>query len=172
MRLSRRDALAAIAATGAAVGGGYVLFDGEETGPLAPTERRILVGAAEVIYPSEVTDVEPFVRRFLRGRAQARPEHAAAVGRAARTLDEYSRVRYDEAFTALDAAGRDAVLRGMNLDAVEADPSGNDTQRVRHYVVDELLFALYSTPTGSSLVGLENPPGHPGGTTSYQEGPG
>ena len=42
------------------------------------------------------------------------------------------------------------------------------SDRVRFFVVNELLFALYSSPTGGSLVGIENPVGHPGGTESYQ----
>jgi hypothetical protein len=42
---------------------------------------------------------------------------------------------------------------------------------VRYYVVNELLLALYASPTGGELVGIENPQGHPGGTASYQQGP-
>jgi len=43
--------------------------------------------------------------------------------------------------------------------------------RVRYYLVNDLLFALYSSPTGGKLVGIENPQGHPGGTGSYQQPP-
>jgi hypothetical protein len=43
---------------------------------------------------------------------------------------------------------------------------------VRHLVVNDLLYALYASPTGARLAGLENPPGHPGGIESYREGPG
>jgi hypothetical protein len=42
---------------------------------------------------------------------------------------------------------------------------------VRYYVVNELLYALYTSPTGGELVGIENPQGHPGGHESYQHEP-
>jgi hypothetical protein len=42
---------------------------------------------------------------------------------------------------------------------------------VRYYVVDELLYAFYASPVGGGMAGIENPPGYPGGTESYQEGP-
>jgi hypothetical protein len=59
----------------------------------------------------------------------------------------------------------------MNADTLEPDPRGSDEQRVRYFVVNELLFALYASPTGGELVGIENPQGHPGGIQSYQRGP-
>jgi hypothetical protein len=60
----------------------------------------------------------------------------------------------------------------MGADTVDPDPDGGDVARVRYYVVNELLFALYASPTGAELLGLENPQGHPGGLASYQRGPG
>jgi len=59
----------------------------------------------------------------------------------------------------------------MSVDTADPVPDGDDVERVRYYVVNELLFALYSSPTGGELVGLENPRGNPGGLASYQRGP-
>jgi hypothetical protein len=59
----------------------------------------------------------------------------------------------------------------LGVRTAEPDPDGTDVERVRYYVVNELLFALYSSPTGGELVGLENPQGHPGGIDSYRRGP-
>jgi hypothetical protein len=63
------------------------------------------------------------------------------------------------------------VLDEMGVDTADPDPEGPDPARVRFYVVNDLLFALYASPTGGELVGIENPQGHPGGTDSYRRGP-
>jgi len=195
MELTRRDALAALGAAGVAVGGGAGMYlasresddapagtaDATETsgddgptgddGPIGEAELDVLVAAAEVFYPSEVEGVEGFVASFVRGRATDRPDHAREQADAVAALDDYARNWYEAGFADLDLGTRDEALRAMSVDAVEADPAGEDDQRVRYYVRNELLFALYASPTGGELVGLENPQGHPGGTASYQRGP-
>jgi len=181
MELNRRDVIAALGAAGVAVGGGGAALlatdgesggaDTEADGPITDHQRRTLVAAAETLYPSEVDGVESFVTDYVDGRATSDPEHAAGMADAAAYLDEYADAWYDDEFAALTAAARSEALRQMNADTVDPDPEGGDVARVRYYVVNELHFALYSTPTGSELVGLENPQGHPGGTTSYQRGP-
>jgi len=195
MELTRRDALGALAAAGVAVGtsaaylatredggdgsGGPATDEGENTGterpaenPIGDHELDVLVAAAEVFYPSDLDGIEPFVTAFVRGRADDRPDHARGVADAVATLDDYARNWHDAGFATLDPEDREAALRGMAVDAADADPTGAEDERVRYYVRDELLFALYASPTGGELVGLENPQGHPGGTTSYQRGPG
>lgn len=179
MRLNRRDALAALSAAGVAVGAGRALqvstgADAGEAigGPIDEDAIGTLVAAARVLYPSEVDAVDAFVERYVRGRAADRPEHAAGMAEAAAYLDDYADAWHDRPFASLDPTDRDDALRRMNADAAAANPEGSDVERVRHYVVDELLFALFSTPTGGDLVGIPNPPGHPGGLASYQRGHG
>lgn len=175
MRLTRRDALAALATTGVVVSSAAELDvgdDGSTRSSAADRSIGILVAAAEVLYPAEVEGIAPFVERFFRGRAEDRPEHLSKVVDAAEYLDDYALAWYDEAFVDLDRSTRDEVLRRMGADTASPDPDGSDVQRVRYYVVNELLFALYASPTGGELLGIENPQGHPGGTTSYQRGPG
>jgi hypothetical protein len=177
MKLTRRDAVAALAAAGVAVGGGGVVLladkgdDEEVAGPVDGDDLATLVAAAEVLYPSPVENVEDFVTRYVEGRAVDRPDHADGVATSAGYLREYARSWHDQAFAALDPDGRTAALREMGADTADPDPGGSDVERVRYYVVNELLFALYASPTGGALVGLENPQGHPGGTGSYQRGP-
>ncbi|WP_251342650.1 gluconate 2-dehydrogenase subunit 3 family protein [Haloplanus halophilus] len=180
MRLTRRDALAALAAAGVAVGGGAVLrsSDDERGGsgddadrPVTDDELATLVAAAEVLYPSAVENVDAFVGRYVRGRAEDEPGHVAGVVDATGYLDEYAEAWYGEGFAALDRSDREEALRRMNVDTTDPDPEGSDVERVRYYVVNELLFALYASPTGGELVGIENPQGHPGGLASYQRGP-
>jgi hypothetical protein len=174
MELTRRDVMAALAAGGAAVGAGVSLTaDPAETGVESVGDHEVdtLVAVAEVVYPSDVEGVESFVRRYSVQRVQNRPEYAEGVAAAVRALDEYSRIWADAEFAALDEAAADDILSGFGVDTADPDPEGSDRERVRYYLVNELLYALFTTPTGGKLAGIENPQGHPGGTTSYRRGP-
>ena len=174
MRLTRRDALAALAASSVA-GAGIAHFassdDDHEGGEIGDGELATLVAAAAVLYPAEVEGVDEFVVEYVRGRAADRPDHATGMAEAAAFLDDYAEAWYEASFAELDPAVREDALRRMDADTASPDPAGSDVGRVRYYVVDELLFALYASPTGGELVGIENPPGYPGGLESYQRGP-
>jgi hypothetical protein len=177
VRLSRRDALAALAAAGAGSTAGCAALDGAdettEDGPaLDPAVVETTVAVATTVYPSEVDETEAFVERYLEGRVRADPARAEALAEAVDLLEAYARTIYDEPFAALDRSTRREALAEMGVDTAEPDPEGTDPERVRHLVVNDLLYALYASPTGARLAGLENPPGHPGGIESYREGPG
>ncbi|PSQ18424.1 hypothetical protein BRC99_00075 [Halobacteriales archaeon QS_7_69_60] len=137
MELSRRDAIGALAAIGVGTGAAAYAVDTGGDAATAPVET--LVAVAEVVYPSELSGVEPFVETFAERRAAGDDDHARGVRAAVDTAAEV--------------------------------PDGSTAERVRYYVVNDLLMALYASPTGGELVGLENPRGHPGGTDSYQRGP-
>lgn len=180
MRLTRRDALAALTAAGVAVGGGavFVAMDDPEPDEADATTHRLddatvhtLVAAAEVLYPSEIDGIEEFVTRYVRGKVEERPDHGRGITDAIAYLDEYAVAWYDVEFADLDTTDRGDALERMNADTAAPVPDGSDVERVRYYVVNELLYGLYTTPTGGELVGLENPRGHPGGLASYQRGP-
>jgi hypothetical protein len=171
MELTRRDVMAALAASGAAAGAGVSLASDPGEGPVGDHEVDTLVAVARVVYPSEVEGVESFVRRYSIERARSRPEYAEGIADAVAALDEYSRTWRDEAFASLETDLADRTLSGFDVDSAHPDPDGSDRERVRYYLVNELLYALFTTPTGGSLVGIENPQGHPGGTTSYRRGP-
>jgi len=192
MELRRRDALAALAAAGVAVGGAATLagrgdeddgapagetdtvdVTGEDDGepPLSASDLATLTAVAEVVYPDAVEGVPAFVETYSRGRVSARPEYGAGVEDAIAEIEAAAEAWYDGSYTELDAETRESLLRELGCDTAEPDPGGTTAERVRYYVVNELLFALYSSPTGGELVGVENPQGHPGGTTSYRRGP-
>lgn len=172
MELTRRDVLAALAATGVAVGTGAVLrSELGEDGPIGDHDVATLVAVAGVVYPSAVEGVESFVSEYSVTRVRDRPTYAAGVTDAVEALDEYTRDWYDEDFADLDPETRERALSGMDVDHANPDPEGSDRDRVRYYLVNELLYALFTTPTGGELAGIENPQGHPGGTSSYQRGP-
>ncbi len=173
MELTRRDALGALAAAGV-VGGGAVAYEaadpfGDDSGPdHDPVET--LRAVAEVVYPSELDGVDEFVETYVAGRATDRPGYRSGIAAATGKLDELAREWYDAAVADLSPGDRDALLRDVGADTAPPDPEGTDAQRIRFYIVNELLYALYTSPTGGRLVGIENPQGHPGGIETYQRG--
>jgi len=181
MRLTRRDALAALSAVGAGGVAGCSAPNAASTASSTPSDAEgpelgeddleTLVALAAVLYPSEVENVAEFVEEYLGASVGERPAHGHGVLDAVETLDEYARSLESTRYAALSATEREELLEYMAVDTAEPDPDGDDNERVRYYLVNDLLFGLYSSPTGASLAGLENPPGHPGGTASYQKGP-
>lgn len=190
MELSRRDAIAALAAIG--IGGGAVAYtqldgageepsdgDGEAATDGTPTDApdepaelgETTVALANVLYPSEVEGVEEFVRTYVGGRLSDDDDRRTAMVDAVGTLDARADEEYGAAFRDLDPADGDALLEGMDMESVAPDPEGTDRERVRYYLVNELLYALMTSPKGGALVGVENPPGYPGGLEAYQQGP-
>ena len=193
MELTRRDAVAALAAVGAtgaaALAGEQIVDrvgrgadgteDSEETdGSIAhdddradaETVRATMRAVATVVYPDELTGVDAFLERYLDGRLDG-GDHALTLRRTVAELEELADAWYGDSVAALPAADRDALLREVGADTAEEDPDGTTAERVRYYVVNDLLLALYASPTGGELVGLENPAGHPGGIASYARGP-
>ena len=193
MELTRRDALAALATSGVAVGVGALgwdalrephsssndspgstdeVTDGGDDAPIAFTEHEAatLSALARTLYPSAVTGVHRFVETYVVGRVRDRPAYAEEIERALETLDEYATEWFDGRYRTLPAPDRDALLRQMGLTSAAPRPAGSDPERLRYYLVNELLYALYSSPTGGELVGTENPMGYPGGVESYRPG--
>jgi hypothetical protein len=172
MELSRRDAVAALAALGVGAGATtYALRRGTDGDGTPPPDVETLVAVAEVVYPGEVGGVEPFVETYAAERATGDDRHARGVRRATGVIDDRAERWYDAPFVDLSAADRDSLLRELGADTADEDPEGTTAERVRYYVVGDLLLALYASPTGGELVGLENPQGHPGGLESYRRGP-
>jgi hypothetical protein len=177
MELSRRDALAALVAAGVGATAGCSALapddrTADEEPPVGDDELATLVAVAEVVYPSAVSGVPEFVRTYTGGRVDDDGAYARGVAEAVGRLDGHATEFYDDRYAALSPATRRDALDSMSVDVADPVPDGTPAERVRHYVVDELLYALYTSPTGAGLAGLENPPGHPGGTTSYREPPG
>jgi hypothetical protein len=171
--LSRRDALVALGAAGVGVGGlGALRFAGDTDGTAVTDRRRAtIVAVAETLYPSEVDGIPAFVESYVLGRIEDRPDYAAGMMAAADHVDEYAQTWNETSFANASGARRDELLRGMGVDVLSPDPDGSDEERVRYYLINDLQYALYSSPVGGNLVGIENPQGHPGGISSYQQPP-
>lgn len=175
MELTRRDALAALAASGVAVGGGAVLVgrndgDGSDE-PAIGDDLDALVALAEVLYPSEVAGHADFVETYVLGRLRAREEYRRGMADALADLDARAREWYGGEFASLTRGNRNALLAELGVETADPDPDGTTPERIRYYLVNDLLFAFYASPTGGELVGIENPQGYPGGIDSYQRGP-
>lgn len=174
MKLKRRDAIAALAAGGvgatalARTASRESSDDTVEASDLTESELSTLVAATEFLYPSEVSVeagfVEAYTRRLSGARKRGLKDTIAGV-------ETHARRRFGERFTALPVDDREALFRSMNVDKVSPNATGTLSARVRYYVVNGLLFALFTTPKGSALLGIENPVGHPGGYESYQRRP-
>ena len=175
MDLTRRDAVAALAATGGAVAVGRTLLDDDQSADATAADADVpedalatLVAVAEVVYPDAATGVDDFVETYVSGRVADDDERRAGVVDAAAELDATARDWFDTPLTELDPGTLDGMLRDLRVDVSDPDPNGGLPGRVRFYVVNELLYAFYASPTGGRLVGIENPIGHPGGTESYR----
>jgi hypothetical protein len=185
MDLTRRDALAALAVVGAggAVAGvagtdgiGDDLLSGSDDAEDELTldgvaALDVLTAASEVLYPSDATGHREFVETYTLGRIEGREGYESGLAETLAELDATARDWYDGGFAEIPPADRDELLRRLGADTGDPDPDGPLTERVRYYVVNELLFAFYASPTGGGLVGTENPIAYPGGTESYQRGP-
>lgn len=175
LELTRRDAMAALAAGGVGIGGPALAVsewtatgNGATDGDLTERDVSMLVALAGVLYPSAVTATDEFVRAYVGGLpGERRARMAACIER----LDEGARRYAGSDFEALSPARREAVLRRMGLDTVRSDPDGSPPARIRYHLINSLLYALYTTPTGSELVGIRNPTGHPGGYETMTRAP-
>lgn len=169
MKLTRRDAILAI------VGGGLIGHEihrieaagANESAELGDHEIATLVSVAEVVYPSAVDATPGFVSAYVRrlGRAR-RSEIRTSIGE----LDDRARSMYGTAFQSATPGERRALLHRLGVDAVQPRPEGTVAERVRYHVVNGLLYALFTSPKGSRLVGIEEPKGHPGGFAAYRTG--
>lgn len=172
LELTRRDALVALSG-GAAVGlGALAVSERTESGPvdgtLDDTATSTLLALAEAIYPGAVTPTTEFVSTYVETHGQQRQRQIAeAIDR----LDAGSRRFTGDGFADLPAQKRTVVLERLGVSRAQSDPDGSVPERIRYHLVDSLLYVLFSSPTGSELVGIENPTGHPGGYESLTRTP-
>lgn len=164
MDLTRRTAVAAAIGTF----GTGVLVGREPGAPagrdrLTESDRDVLVLVARVVFPSAISEPEPIVSAYVE---DLHPNRRRAITAAIDELDRASRRRHGRGFATLDVDRGERILSGIGADRVHADPRGTTPERVRAFLVDGLLYALFTRPAGTQLFGIENPLGHPGGVDS------
>ena len=175
MELTRRDALLSVLSGGSAATMGTFypvtssldLRDNESA--LSDNQIKTLVATAEVVYPSEVSEIDKFVSTYI---GELLDSQQQAIAAAVNELDSTAYKIYASGFPELSTDNRDALLRRMGVDRVGSAADGTVPERIRYYVVNQLLYGLYTSPAGSRLIGVHNPVGHPGGYESYQNAPG
>jgi hypothetical protein len=166
MKLTRRDVLlggAAGLAGGTALQAGFESASAESDAPavgLTSEEIATLVSLATVLYPSSIS-VEP---GFLSGYYERfDADRTGAVSRAVAELDAGARTVYGDRFGALSERRRKTVLHELGVDTANPDPDGTVPARLRYYLVNGLMYALFTSPRGSRFFGVQNPIGYPGG---------
>lgn len=168
MRLTRRDAVAALATLGV---GTYTVGQIYEFELDLQEVTTTMLSMATLVYPSVVDVDEEFVGTYVLGRSHAQQDYRQRVTEATSELNQQARHDYGRSFSSLSPDHRRAVLQRLGVNRSHSDPDGLLSQRIRYYVVNDLLYALYTTPVGGRLFGSENPPGYPGGREAYQHGP-
>ena len=173
MQLTRRDAVAALAAGGFSamlVGNSGSVEDGpgaesSSEVTLSDDDIETLMAATEFVYPSEVDAAMSFVRTYTNVMGT---ERTRGMQESLNIVDSAARRTFGKEFRALPVEKREALFRRLNVGSVDPKMDGGDAERIRYYVVNGLLYALFTTPKGSQLFGIENPIGYPGGHESYQ----
>ncbi|MFT4947015.1 MAG: hypothetical protein ACI8TL_001253 [Natronomonas sp.] len=169
MELTRRDALVALSGGAAASTAALLVPDsGDSPDSLDDEAISTLLALAAVVYPPPVTPTTEFVTAYVAGHPKQRQRR---ISEAIERLDAGSRRYTGSEFAALPEKKRRAILSRMGVDRVQSDPDGSVPERIRYQLVNSLLYALFSSPTGSELVGIENPTGHPGGYESLMRMP-
>ena len=166
--LTRRDAIGALTAAGAAsVAGCSSLFGGDETNHEQATMRAL----ASVLYPSQIDATDEFLQTYLYGRIADEAAYEADLQTAVETLDGLAQDQHGAQFRNLDTSQQRSVITETEIRSGESRADGSAVERLNYYLVDELLFACYASPTGGGLVGNENPRGWPGGFGYVPEAP-
>lgn len=174
MELTRRDALVALAGgvgISAVAGGTAERLSGSSDASLDGVYIERLQAVATVVYPSEVDATNEFLETYVLGRIEEREGYRDGMVGGIDALVGESRRRYGKPMTALPESDLNRLLREMGVGTAYPVPEGTVPERIRYYVVNDLLYALYTTPVGGRLAGYENPDGYPGGTETYQRGP-
>lgn len=175
MRLTRRDAVAALV-TGGAAGAVASVFPTDvvesartdRTPQFTDTDIRELAAVAEVVFPSAIEVTPEYVEGVVSGLPADRRR---GLGSTLDRLERYMLDAYGTSLADLPVERRELVLRSLGVDRAGSSPDGSLPQRVRFYIVNQFLYALYTTPRGTGLVGIDNPVGYPGGYDSYQQPP-
>lgn len=167
MRLNRRRTLLGLlGATSIAGLGAFELGD-----RAVPVERTLsnravadLLAIADLVFPAESGTFEPAVTGYVSRLSEARRRALL------RDLSELNRVAYGQTGSPVRALSREELGRlfeALGVNRVEPDSQGVLAERVRFRLVNSLLYALLTHPSGTRQFGIENPVGYPGGFASY-----
>ncbi|WP_435095234.1 gluconate 2-dehydrogenase subunit 3 family protein [Halorubrum sp. N11] len=139
--------------------------------PASQYHVDVMTAIAEAVYPSAVSVESSFIERRVFARIEPKPDHFENLLTAIEAVDSHARARFGGGVTEMSAAHRRKLLQSMGVTAVHPTADGSTVEQIRFYIVNELLYALFTSPVGGELMGIDNPPGYPGGREAYQRGP-
>lgn len=175
MKLTRRDALWALAAGGTAGGSALAVSEGvvrtdlsRGDTTLSEVDFGILEAMADTVYPSRVEVTSEYVQTYVRSLDEERKKR---ISQAAGDLNDFTRSRYGTQFHEMSPSARETALRSLGVNRAISRPDGRRAEEIRYHLVNSLLYALFTTPRGSELAGIRNPVGHPGGYESLMRSP-
>ena len=174
MELTRRDAIEALVAGGVVSAGTLAISEvktgfgsGADNSEITETDLITMVALAEVVYPSEVDVSSGFIETYVNILPDGR---RSSISDSVDQLNKYSRKIAGDPFHEISSVSkRDGLLRLLGVDKEQSKPKGSVPERIRFHLVNGLLYALFTSPKGSSLVGIEDPAGYPGGFATYSE---
>lgn len=176
MELTRRDALIALGSglsISAFIAGRKIKeknnIDIKKIDGFTEHKQETLIAIAKIVYPTSLSGINEFVKTYSIGKMSNRPEYRTSIINSINLIDRLSEEWYDKKYINLDKKNQESVLREIGSDTAEPKKSGSPAERIRYYIINELLYALYTTPKGGRLVGIENPQGYPGGLETYQK---
>ena len=174
MKLTRRDALKALAVGGGAAGGSLAVSEilvsetAQRNNPsVSSQDVETLQAVADVVYPSEVTVTPEFIETYTN---RLDDDRVSSLTTTISQLDRITTTTYGDRFSELPSrTRREQALRSLGVHRVPSRADGTLPERVRYHLVNSLLYALFTTPKGSMLAGIENPRGHGGGFAPYRK---
>lgn len=180
--LTRRELFTALGGTGlAATVYGYGVDSGgsltgatesrSDTHPGSEYHIDVMTALAEAIYPPTVSVERSFVESRVLGRVEPKPDHFENLLTTVEAVDNHAKARFGGGITDIPAGRRRKVLQSIGVTTVHPAADGTTAEQIRFYLLNDLLYALFTSPAGGELMGIDNPPGYPGGREAYRRGP-
>lgn len=168
MKLTRRHAILAAAGVSAVGLGTYELAaaDAKTDGTFTQREQAMLTTVAEVVYPWELESAADVLVPYC---SRLDDRRKAAMRRTLAEFDRMARSAFGVPLETLSADEGRTLVRALGANRVESRPAGTLAERVRFHLVNTVLFALMTHPSGTAPFDIDNPVGYPGGFASYTE---
>jgi hypothetical protein len=141
------------------------------THPASQYHIDVMTAIARAVYPSTVSVESSFIESRVFGRVEPEPSHFEKLMTAIESVDSHARARFGGGITDISAGRRRKVLQSMGVTTVHPTADGTTAEQIRFYLINDLLYVLFTSPAGGELMGIDNPPGHPGGREAYRRGP-
>lgn len=169
MNLSRREALLGLLGVSTGVSLSTYELTGNRYGSdgrrsLSRRDREALLTIADIVHPANPGGFEPVIARYVRRLPASRER--ALLGTLSE-LDGVSRRQLGAGFGSLSTPEARLLLEGLGVDGVQSNRQGTLAERIRFHLINSVMYALLTDPSGTAVLGIDNPVGYPGGFSSY-----